>query len=130
MRSRSIVVAGAMLAAAAGTMFAQRPVTRGDVVAAALAHGPRIAFARADSTTARAGLGIAKQYDNPTFSLGYSKSVPQQHISMDVPLDYPWLRRVRIGAAAAGLGAARYRFDFERAGVEFDAETAYTNALA
>ncbi len=119
-----------MLAAAAGTMRAQRAVTRADVIAAALARGPRILFARADSTTARAGLGIARQYDNPTFSLSYSKSVPQQHVSMDVPIDYPWLRRVRIGAASAGLGAARYRFDFERAGVEFDADTAYTNALA
>jgi cobalt-zinc-cadmium efflux system outer membrane protein len=130
MRSRSIVVAGAMLASAAGTAHAQRAVSRADVIAAALARGPRIAFARADSITARAGLGIARQYDNPTFSVGYSKSVPQQHVSMDVPIDYPWLRRVRIGAATAGLGAARYRFDFERAGVEFDAETAYTNALA
>jgi cobalt-zinc-cadmium efflux system outer membrane protein len=119
-----------MLAVAPGPAQAQRAVTRADVIAAALSHGPRIAFARADSTTARAGLGIARQYENPTFSLSYSKSVPQQHISMDVPLDYPWLRRVRIGAAAAGLGAARYRFDFERAGAEFDADTAYTNALA
>jgi cobalt-zinc-cadmium efflux system outer membrane protein len=130
MKTGLIAVAGALLAATTASAGAQQAVSRADVIAAALARGPRIAFARADSTTARAGLGIAKQYDNPTFSLSYSKSVPQQHISMDVPIDYPWLRRVRIGAAAAGLGAARYRFDFERAGVEFDAETAYTNALA
>jgi cobalt-zinc-cadmium efflux system outer membrane protein len=49
---------------------------------------------------------------------------------MDVPLDYPWLRKARVGAATAGLGAARYRFDFERAAATFEADTAYTNALA
>jgi cobalt-zinc-cadmium efflux system outer membrane protein len=126
----TIAAAFALLAATAGSSGAQRAVTRADVVAAALARGARIAFARADSTAARAGLSIASQFENPVLSLGYSKSVPQQHFSVDVPLDYPWLRKARVGAATAGLGAARYRFDFERAAVTFEAETAYTNALA
>jgi cobalt-zinc-cadmium efflux system outer membrane protein len=130
MRPRTIVAAFAMLAIAAGRGAAQRAVSRAEVVAAALARGPRITFAKADSTAAHAGLSIASQFENPIFTATYSKSVPQQHFIMDVPLDYPWLRRARVGSATAGLGAARYRFDFERATVTFEAETAYTNALA
>src|ERR1019366_3568242 len=103
---------------------------RVDVVAAALARGPRIVFARADSTAAHAGLTIARQFENPALSLSYTKDTPQHHVLMSVPLDYPWLRNVRIGAAASGLGAARYRFEFERAAIEFEADTAYTSALA
>src|ERR1035437_72079 len=129
MRLGTIAAAGALLIATAGTVRAQRAVTRADVVAA-LARGPRIVFARADSTAAHAGLSIASQFENPIFGLSYSKSVPQQHFALDVPLDYPWLRKARVGAAAAGLGAARFRFEFERAAVAFEADTAYTHALA
>lgn len=119
-----------LLSAAATTGNAQRAVTRADAVAAALARGPRIAFARADSTSAHAGLTIARQFENPILALTYSKAVPQEHFIVDVPLDYPWLRRARVGAAASGMGAARYRFDFNRAAISFEAETAYTAALA
>ncbi len=130
MRFRTVAAAIALLVVAAAKGGAQRAVSRADAVAAALARGPRVTFARADSTAAHAGLSIASQFENPILSLTYSKSVPQQHFIMDVPLDYPWLRRARVGAATAGLGAARYRFDFERAAATFEADTAYTNALA
>lgn len=130
MRFDTVAAAAAFLFLAAADAGAQRAVTRADAVAAALARGPRITFARADSTAAHAGLSIARQFENPALSLTYSKSVPQQHFILDVPLDYPWLRNARVGAAAAGLGAARQRFAFERAVAEFEADTAYTNALA
>jgi cobalt-zinc-cadmium efflux system outer membrane protein len=130
MRFQTIAAAIALLVVAGAKSSAQRAVTRADAVAAALARGPRVTFARADSTAAHAGLSIASQFENPILSLTYSKAVPQQHFVMDVPLDYPWLRRARVGAATAGLGAARYRFDFERAAATFEADTAYTNALA
>jgi len=112
-KSRTAAVA-ALLMATAGTSGAQRAVTRADVEAAALARGPRMVFAKADSTAAHAGLSIASQFENPILSLSYSKAVPQQHFIVDVPLDYPWLRKARVGAAASGLGAARHRFDFDR----------------
>lgn len=130
MRPGTITAAFAALVATAGTSGAQRAVSRADVIAAALARGPRILFARADSTSARAGLTIARQFENPALSLSYTKDTPQQHVLMSVPLDYPWLRNARIGAAASGLGAARYRFEFERAAIAFEADTAYTSALA
>jgi cobalt-zinc-cadmium efflux system outer membrane protein len=126
----AIAAAVALLVAAAATSGAQRAVSRADVVAAALARGPRITFARADSIAAHAGLSIASEFENPILSLTYSKAVPQQHFIMDVPLDYPWLRRARVGAATSGLGAARNRFAFEQAAATFEADTAYTNALA
>ncbi len=124
-----IAVSGA-LCAAAHTGGAQQAVSRAEVIAAALARSPRIALAQADSTVARAGLLTARRFENPSFSVSHSKSVPQEHFSFDIPLDYPWLRKARIGAATYGLGAARYRFEFERAAISFDADTAYTNALA
>ena len=130
MRFESVAAAIALLVATASAGGAQRAVTRADAVTAALARGPRITFARVDSTAARAGVTIARQFENPALSLTYSKAVPQQHFIMDVPLDYPWLRNVRVGAATAGMGAARYRFEFERATAEFEIDTAYTNALA
>jgi cobalt-zinc-cadmium efflux system outer membrane protein len=133
MRTRQTLAAGALLLpffAAATTGHAQGAVTRADAVAAALARGPRIAFARADSTSAHAGLTIARQFENPILALTYSKAVPQEHFVMDVPLDYPWIRNARVGAAASGMGAARYRFEFNRAAISFEAETAYTAALA
>jgi outer membrane protein, heavy metal efflux system len=130
MRTGTTLAASALFFAAATTGHAQRAVTRADAVAAALARGPRIAFARADSTSAHAGLTIARQFENPILALTYSKAVPQEHFVMDVPLDYPWIRNARVGAAASGMGAARYRFDFNRAAISFEAETAYTAALA
>ena len=48
----------------------------------------------------------------------------------DLPLDLPWLRAARIGAAAAARDAARYGFAFERAAIRFDVDTTYTRALA
>jgi cobalt-zinc-cadmium efflux system outer membrane protein len=125
-----MVAAGALWLAAVATAHAQRAVTRADAVAAALARGPRMAFARADSTSARAGLAIASQFENPVLGLSYSKDAPQEHVLMSVPLDYPWIRRARVGAAASGVGAARDRFEFERAAISFEADTAYTSALA
>jgi cobalt-zinc-cadmium efflux system outer membrane protein len=130
MRLKTVAAAAALIVVTAGAGGAQRAVSRAEALAAALARGPRITFARADSTAAHAGLSIASQFENPALSLTYSKAVPQQHFIMDVPLDYPWLRKARVGAATAGLGAARFRFDFERAVAEFEADTAYTNALA
>lgn len=104
-------------------------VTRAEAVAAAVARGPRLAIARADSSAALAGVAVARQFDNPVLGVQRTESAPQEHYSLDVPLDLPWLRRARIGAATALLGAAAHRYAFEREAVAFDADTAYTRAL-
>jgi cobalt-zinc-cadmium efflux system outer membrane protein len=108
---------------------AQQSVTREQAIAAALGRGARLAIARADTAAARAQLLTARQFQNPSVAPSYTKAVPQYHAVFDVPLDYPWLRRSRIGTAQLSRGAALYRFSFERAAVAFDAETTYTRAL-
>ena len=120
----------AALAAASGAARAQQPVTREQVVAAALARGPRVALAAPDTAAARAGLIAARAFENPTVSATYSKDIPQYHAAVDLPLDLPWVRSARIRVASEARSSARLRFAFERAGARFDAEQAYTAALA
>ena len=123
-----LVLAGAQFAT--GVLSAQHPVSRSEAIAAALARGPRVAFAAADTTVALGQLYSARAFPNPTLSASYSKSTPQYHFDLDLPLEYPWLRSSRIGAARAARVSAGYRFSFERAAATLDADTAYTRALA
>src|SRR5437016_10072961 len=113
-----------------GLVAAQQPVTRAQAVAAALERGARIALGRADTAAARGVVRAARAFPNPIFSWTYTKAVPQYHAIVDLPLDVPWLRAPRIGAAAFERDAVRYGFAFERAAIRFDAETSYTHALA
>jgi cobalt-zinc-cadmium efflux system outer membrane protein len=105
-------------------------VTRQQAIDAALARGARIAVARADTFAAAAQVRSARMVPNPAFSAGYSKSTPQYHLSLEQPVDPPWIRRPRVASAEFKRSAARYRFVFERASIVFDAETTYTGALA
>ena len=123
-------LAAVALAAVAAGAGAQQPVTREQVVAAALAHGPRVSLAAPDTAAARAALVTAREFENPVVSASYSKDVPQYHASVDLPLDLPWLRGARIRVAAEAKSSARLRFAFERAGARFDAEQSYAAALA
>ena len=91
---------------------------------------PRLRLARADSSAARAALAFAKQFENPTIGALYTTSAPQAHVTLDVPLDLPRLRRLRIGAAEAGLSAASHRYVFAREAIAFTVDTVYTMALA
>lgn len=113
-------------------LLAQTPhaMSRADAVALAVARGPRAAFARADSLGAAGDLAAARAFPNPAFSATYTKSVPRYHYIFDIPIDWPWLRAPRVGAARAGAEAEGARFAFEMAAARFDADTAYTVALA
>src|SRR6266704_2358939 len=111
-------------------LVAQQQVTRADAVAAALARGARAALGRADTTAALGGVRAARAFPNPTFSGSYTKDTPNYHALGDLPLDLPWLRSPRIGAAEATRDAARYRFAFERAAIRFDVDTTYSRSLA
>src|SRR5467141_2610238 len=115
---------------AAALLSAQQPVTRAQAAAAALARGARSAFGRADTAAAAGVLRTARLYPNPTATASYSKDVPHYHVLADLPLDLPWIRSARIGAAASARDAARYGFAFERAAIRFDVDTTYTRALA
>jgi len=115
---------------AAALLSAQQPVTRAQAAAAALARGARSAFGRADTAAAAGVLRTARLYPNPMATASYSKDVPHYHVLADLPLDLPWIRSARIGAAASARDAARYGFAFERAAIRFDVDTTYTRALA
>ena len=114
----------------AATLSAQQPVTRAQAVAAAFARGARVALGRADTTAARGLVRTARAFPNPALSASYTKDLPQYHAVLDLPLDLPWLRGARIGAAESARDAARLGFAFERAAIRFDVETTYTSALA
>src|SRR6266481_5149369 len=85
-------------------LVAQQQVTRADAVAAALA--------RADTTAALGASRAARAFPNPTVSGSYTKDTPNYHALGELPLDLPWLRGARIGAAESARDAARYRFAF------------------
>jgi cobalt-zinc-cadmium efflux system outer membrane protein len=105
-------------------------VTREAAVEAALAYGPRLGLAGADTSVAQAQLVAARARQNPVLATSYSKSTPQYHATLELPLGYPWLRQSRVGSAEAGRLAARYRFEFNRAAVAVEADTSYTRAVA
>jgi cobalt-zinc-cadmium efflux system outer membrane protein len=107
-----------------------RPVTRAGAVEAAGARGARLAIARADTLAAAAQLRTARQWQNPALAFSYSKSVPQYHYALELPLDLWYQRGPRVGAASAAQRAARFRYAYELAAVAMEADTAYTRALA
>lgn len=111
------------------TAQAPRPVTRAEALAAALAAGPRLAVARADSGAAAAGVVLAREFANPVVGFQYTESTPRHHYTFDLPLDLPWLRTARVGSARAGRDAVLHRYAFERESVTYDADTTYTRGL-
>ena len=119
-----------VLQALATAVRAQQPVTRRQAVEAALARGPLVVLARSDTMAALALLRSARAFENPVLSASYTKDTPQQHLALELPLDLPWQRGARVRAAAEANSSAGYRFDRERAAARFEAETAYTRALA
>jgi cobalt-zinc-cadmium efflux system outer membrane protein len=105
-------------------------LTRREAVDRALANGAQIGLARADSLLARAELATARTFPNPSLSLSYSKAVPTHHVLVEIPLEFPALRSLRIRAAQLGVQAATLRYQLARAMVALDADTIYTHAVA
>jgi cobalt-zinc-cadmium efflux system outer membrane protein len=129
MRFRIAVVV-ACVAPAAPVAGQVTPMSRAAAVAAALDRGARLGVARADTAVAGA-LAIAQGVlPNPTLSANYSKSFPQYHVALDVPIDLPPIRAGRAHPALVALEAARLRFQFTRGTIALDADTTYTRALA
>lgn len=107
-----------------------RPVTRADAVAAAVSTGTRARLAITDSAANEALARIANAYPNPALAASYSKAIPQYHLSLDQPIEYPWLRSARSDAAEEFRRATYLRYLIERTAVQVEADTAYTLALA
>lgn len=122
--------AALLLASPAVAQQPSQSVTRADAIAAASARGARLSVASADTLAANAQLLAAREWQNPALSASYSKATPQYHYALELPLDMPYLRRPRLGAATAARRAAQLRYLFERASVDMEADTTYTRALA
>lgn len=104
------------------------PVTRAQAVARAVSKNPLVALAASDRASADAAVGLARQWENPVLGASVSKSAPQQHYALDLPLDPWWQRAPRIGAANAALSASRLRYTLAARSIAFDTDTAYTRA--
>jgi cobalt-zinc-cadmium efflux system outer membrane protein len=86
--------------------------------------------ARADTLAARAEVIAARAVPNPSLTTTYSKDPPQYHIIAGIPLDLGAFRSARIQSADAARMAAALRYEYDRASITFDADTAYTRVLA
>ncbi len=129
-RLRPFFVVACACCVTAGSLTAQQRVTRAQAIAAALERGARLLLGRADTALTAAAVHAARLYPNPSVSASWSQDVPHNHVLAALPLDLPWLRSARIGAAASTHDAARYGFAFQRAAIRFDADTGYIRALA
>ncbi len=107
---------------------AQRALTRDAAVSSAMTNGPRSALAAVDLRGAEAAVRAARQWENPILGAGYSKDAPQQHVTLDIPLDPWWIRSPRIAAVERDQDAARLRYLFATRSLAFEADTAYTRA--
>lgn len=111
-------------------VVAQTPLTRAGAISAAFDRGARLGVAQADTAIASAALIAARALPNPTLNGSYSKSVPNWHLSADIPVDFPMMRSLRVQSAQVGLRAAQLKLLFNRAMIAMEADTAYTRALA
>lgn len=128
---RSLARAAAILfVVSAAAARGQQPVSREQAIQAAVTRGARSAVARADTLVGAAQLLTARSWENPSLGATWSKSPPNYHAIVDLPLDITRARGTRILAAEANRLARRYRFEFERAAAALDADTSYTRALA
>lgn len=125
----AIALAASAPPAGAQSSGTQR-LTREEAVQLALSRGTRAALASATARAAHAGVLSARALANPTLSATYSKSVPQYHAIVDIPLDFLVRRPLQVSAALSASDAATYRLAFERAAVEFEVDTLYTSAAA
>lgn len=110
--------------------IAPRPVTRKDAIDSALARGIGASRARIDTVAALARATVARALPNPTLSASYSQSAPQLHATVDLPVDLPIFRGLRMRAAEAELAAARLGLRGTEATVRYEVELAYGGALA
>jgi cobalt-zinc-cadmium efflux system outer membrane protein len=114
----------------AASMAGQTPLTRTGALQTARERGARLGVAQADTAVAGAAVIAARARPNPSLTGSYSKSFPNYHFALDIPIDFPGLRQTRIRSAELGLQAAQLKFQFTSATIALDADTTYTHAIA
>jgi outer membrane protein, heavy metal efflux system len=109
---------------------AQRPLARREAIERALSRGPLVRLLGADTARASAELNLANVRFQPNLQASFTEAAPQYHVIGELPLDGILLRGRRLDVARAMQRAARMQFAYSRAAVTYDADTAYTRALA
>lgn len=112
------------------TLNAQQSLSRRAAVDAAMTRGPLAALLAADTARASADLAVAGVRFLPLLQITYTGAAPQYHVVAELPLDGMLLQSRRLGVARAAQRSVRFQFAFNRARLAFDADTAYTRALA
>lgn len=131
--TRATLIAATVTPFSFSALFAQaaaRPVTRTEAISRAVETGPRLGVARADTAAAFAQLLGARAFQNPALSAEYTQSSPQYHFRLEMPIDLPGIRGLRISAAQSSRMAASLQYAYTRAAAALDADTTYTRALA
>ena len=107
---------------------AQAPLTLRAAVERASVDGGDISRARIDTVSSAALVLGARSWPNPQLITGYTQDVPRYHVALEFPLDPTFLRRLRIGAAAAGHLASRRQWQSTLALTRWQVESAYARA--
>jgi outer membrane protein, heavy metal efflux system len=133
--ARALACIAMLLGSGLARARAQQPspfaaITRDSAISLALSHGSRAAIASATARSAAARVRQAGAFANPLLSASYSKSLPQYHASVDIPLDFLTLRGLRVASARSSSEAAQLRLAFERAAIRLEVDTSYTIASA
>jgi cobalt-zinc-cadmium efflux system outer membrane protein len=134
-QQRALACAALLALTPAASAAAQRAqtlpaISRDSAFSLALSHGSRSALAIAAARTASARARAAGASANPVLAASYSKSVPQYHAIVEIPLDFLTLRSLRVASARSASEAAQLRLAFERAAIRLDVDTSYTIAAA
>ncbi len=119
-----------LAACVATSLHAQRPVSRRAVIDAALTRGPLMALIATDTARAAAAVTIAGVRVQPNLQVSYTDASPQYHVIAELPLDGALLRGRRLDVARAAQRSTQNIYAFNRASIIYDADTAYTRALA
>jgi outer membrane protein TolC len=125
-----LIIFGLLFLSLPSSVWAQHRVSLEEAIEVALANGPSIAMARADSVIAAGRKRMARAFPNPDMSVDYSEDPPQDHFEVEQALEYPWVRSSRVRAAKAALQASHHELAAARAAVRYDVQTAYVRAAA
>ncbi|MEO8561002.1 MAG: TolC family protein [bacterium] len=106
------------------------PVALTDAVEAATTRGPSVSLAAFDTAAGRARLAMARSIGNPILSLSYTENTPRQHVDLALPLDFVWLRGLRVKAAERDADVLRLQFAFQVAAARYQVVGAYARAAA
>lgn len=105
-------------------------LSRQEAISRALAEGPALRIAAADTARAAGALLAARSLADPALSASWTRSVPRWHAEIEWPLGLFGARGAASRAAAAWHDAAEFRRQLAAAATATAADTSYTRALA